>query len=148
MNWPPWQNHCPNTLSSRLSFKPSPCFLFSPTAQFLQIVCATASRSLYSVGLLFAPLSLNLLSSLVFTSHVFSLPYIPSASLSDTQHLIIHFPDYFLAPSKALCPCHEARNRPRFLLNKTTSFVRTTKRQSWQTTAFDFSWNEITITAF
>ena len=135
---------------SHLSFKPSRCFLFTPTAQFIQIVCAVASRPLHSVGVLFAPFSLNLPSSLVLTSHIFSLSLtcIPSAALSNTHHLIIHFPNYFLAPSQALCPYHEARNRPGFLLNKMTPFISTTKRQSQQTTAFDFSRNEITITAF
>lgn len=79
--------------------------------------------------------------------YLLPLPYIPLVSSSYTRRLI-HFPDCYLAPGKALRPCHEARNGPGFLLNKKIPFIRTTKRQSWQTTAFGFSWDEITITAF
>lgn len=60
---------------------------------------------------------------------------------------LMYFPEYFPALSKALCPCHKVGKWPEFFLQK-IPFIRTTKRQSWQTTAFGFSWNEVTITAF
>lgn len=113
--------------------------LLSPFASLISPVPALRGPSLYIL-----PGSLSLL----FTCYTLPLPlpFTPSVSVSYSPHLM-YFPEYFPALSKALCPCHKVGKWPGFFLQK-IPFIRTTKRQSWQTTAFGFSWNEVTITAF